>query len=110
MNIVNLSRHDVIIKHDGKEVIVPPSGIHTRIKVEQVAVETIRVGGADIPILRPVYTRVLGLPPAPQQGTLYVASRMVCDYLQRDDILRPAGAITDGDRVLYCTSLATYPE
>ena len=92
---VNLTPHPLIIFGPGGErVEIPPSG-----QVARVAERREWIGEVNgIPVYRPVYGPVEGLPD-PKEDTVYLVSSLVLSRVRgRDDVLAPdtgAGAVRD---------------
>lgn len=78
MNIVNLTPH-VIRLNDGREF--EPSGIVARVSSSYTTFID--------DVAHVVFGEITGLP-APEDGTLYVASGMVAAAAQRTDVVSPA--------------------
>jgi len=84
MEWVNLTPHDVVIFTDGRDWIIPRSGMVARVESVITPIETIE----GIPITRTTWGRVNGIP-APKDGVMYIVSSVVMLNANRDDVVAP---------------------
>ncbi|HDO19364.1 MAG TPA: hypothetical protein ENG74_01420 [Thermoplasmatales archaeon] len=87
VKLVNLTPHEVtVIKEDGEEVSIPPSGEVARVYPRQEIIGEIN----DIPVVQTVFEDIEGLPD-PEECTVYIVSTLVLQALQgeRDDVVAP---------------------
>lgn len=90
MRIVNLTPHALCI-HTGEVVHrIEPSGTVARC-LNDIA-EIGKVPGTDIPLTTEEPGQVINIPP-PQEGVVYVASRLVAIEVDRRDVLAPGPLI-----------------
>lgn len=80
MQAVNLTPHLVtIVDGEGEALVsIPPSGTVARAASERRVVGTVDVEGTTVPVTETVFGDVSGLPD-PQDGTVYIVSRIVAD-------------------------------
>lgn len=86
MNIINLTPHTIVVeKPNGERVSFPPSGTVARVAVRNVPDSPLD----GIPVSRPEYGPVEGLP-NPEEGTTYIVSMLVGGRVSgRSDIVGP---------------------
>lgn len=106
IEFVNLTPHTItIIKEDGENIIIAPSGIVARCKATNIAVGEIN----GVPVVKAVYGEVEGLP-APQEDKYYLVSGFVMTALQgsgRTDVLKPEEFVRDENGVIIgCRKLS----
>lgn len=116
MKFVNLTPHAItLITPDGREIVIPPSGVVLRATEvvaaeEMVAIET-ESGEATIPLRTLSFNNVQGLPPV-EEDTLYVVSAIVAQAVKREhpertDFVVPHELVRDAEgRVIGCRALA----
>ncbi|MGD2247260.1 MAG: hypothetical protein PVF58_02565 [Candidatus Methanofastidiosia archaeon] len=85
--LVNLTPHDVVIRQNEEDIIIPRSGVIARVKETEIHTETI--DGVQITDIR--YDKTLNLPP-PEENTYYIVSVVVA-YANKDrnDLVFPDG-------------------
>lgn len=101
--IKNLTPHSVTILADDRTVVIPPSGIVTRVTAN---VE--HLGMLDgVPVTHTSYTDIKDLP-EPEDNVLYITSCLVAQACpERKDVLFPNELVRDETkRVIGCRSLA----
>jgi len=103
MKIVNLTPHTVNIEGG---MSYPPSGQVARVSCSQKAIGVLPDG---TPLSRCEYGDVEGLPTHPEEGTMYIVSRLVLAAsewdVQRNDLLVPSDLVRDEEgRVIGCRS------
>ncbi len=85
--LVNLTPHDVVIRQDGEDIVIPRSDKVARVKETEIHTETI--DGVEVTDI--YYDKTLNLP-EPKENTYYVVSIVVayanCD---RQDLVFPDG-------------------
>lgn len=110
VKIVNLTPHEVTVKTDGGEIVIPPSGQVARCAEKHSPAPALETEAGSIPITRASYGAVEGLP-APQPGVVYIVSALVLAAVpERVDIFAPGPAIRDGEgRVVACSGLTCSP-
>jgi len=102
MALVNLTPHPIVVRTDGGDVTIPPSGQVARVTSQQTLAGYIDLDGVQIPVQRTTFGQVECLP-APAPDTVYIVSGLVLSALAgtRPDVVQPdtspAGAIRDGD-------------
>jgi len=89
-----------MLKVNGRLIDVPYSGLTARVNFGQDIVDTIRVNQLDVPVYINTSGIVKGLPD-PQDDTIYIASRLVAEYVRRPDVLCPNKAPGHVDRDSY---------
>lgn len=111
INLINLTPHAVTIMTEFESmddaVTIPPSGTVARCTQESEEVDTVKIAGLNVPIIRTVFGDVVGLPD-PADGTLFVVSRIVAEAARdRKDLVVPAETVRDeaGD-IIGCLALA----
>jgi len=106
--IVNLTPHTItILSQDGETLAqIPPSGTVARVSMGREHVGSLSYQGAEIPLVRPSYGEVEGLPELPEPDTLYVVSVLVAQALADDPTWRgrllvpdtgPGSVVRDAD-------------
>ena len=102
---VNLTPHTINICVVGvTEMNIEPSGTIARCSETSAQIGT-RLG---IPIIRKSFGSVEGLPD-PVEGTIYIASALVCQAAKRQDVMSPGDPIRDeSGRIIGCKSLCSY--
>lgn len=100
-NLVNLTPHNINIKINGGEVVLPASG-----KVARVAVIREQIGTvAGIPVYKSFMGELIGLPD-PVEGTGYIVSLLVKTSLHRKDLFSPGELVRDDKGVVIgCNGL-----
>lgn len=86
MKVVNLVKHEVVVRRPDGDRIYQPSGIEARVASSQEV-----VGDLDgSPIARTIFGEVQGLPD-PQPDTIYIVSSLVLGALRgsRPDVVAP---------------------
>lgn len=102
---VNLTPHDLTIRVNGKDIVIPKSGTVARVSVNQDV-----VGDIDgIPLVANRYGDVVELPD-PQPDTVYIVSSMVLAAVKdRSDVVAPDTGPTairdDSGRIVAVTRL-----
>lgn len=101
MKLVNLTPHKVIIKLEGKEIVVEPSGIVARVRevVEDVG-ELILDDGTAIPLRRKFLSNVVDGLPEPQEDTVYIVSYLAAQaawLAGRDDVVATGDPVRDSE-------------
>ena len=102
--LVNLTPHAVnIVKATGSKMDLAPTGNIARCSQSNEMVGSIN----GIAITRQVFGDVVGLP-EPQEGTLYVVSRLVAAACpERNDLVIPGPLLRDTDgRIVGCDGLS----
>lgn len=91
-NLINLTPHVLnVLKSDGSTHVIEPSGKTARVSAKQIVADTVD----GIEIFRQEFGEVVDLP-EPQEGILFVVSRMVKDRVpNRNDVLVPGVAVRD---------------
>ena len=105
MDFVNLTPHAInLYGQDGKTLLasIQPTAPAARCKQEAVCCG--HVGG--VPVYRMEFGEVENLP-EPQEGTVYIVSRLVATAANRADVLCPGAAVRDEQgRVIGCVGLS----
>lgn len=107
--IISLLPHDTVVRIDGRDITIPPSGQVAR--VAATAREVTKVG--DIPIVVTEFGEITGLP-EPKVGVLYLTSTLLAQAaarLGRNDVVSPdtgPTAIREGGQVVAVTRLQTF--
>jgi len=75
VRFVNLTPHEVRVCDEAGNpaLVIPPSGVQARVNVTLTEVRRI----LGIPVYKPVYGEVQGLPSEPEPNTIYVVSSLV---------------------------------
>jgi len=107
VNVVNATPHEIAVVLDHGTVVLPPSGICPRVRIDAVPDGTVVVAGHEVPVVRATPGPVEGLPPA-EPGTVYAVSRLVLDAARdRDDLVVPDEIVRDeAGRVVGCRRFA----
>ena len=103
MKITNMSPHPIrIVKKDGSEIILTPSGIVPRIEQKRVIVDTVD----GIEIFEDQIQGVIDMP-EPEEGVMIVTSRFVASALTgRSDVFVPGDFIRDENgNIIACKGL-----
>ena len=97
MKLVNLTPHVINVHCHGDVVVdVAPSGVVARCTVTSEEVETITTDdGISIPVRRSTFGELKDLP-EPQDGVMYIVSRIVLDAAKGRTDLRAPGALKRG--------------
>lgn len=105
--LVNLIPHDINIIVDGVNIVIPRSGIITRVSTTEEVVELLQVNGITVPIKKVSYGDIKYLPD-PIKGTKFIVSALVANAAKdRDDLLITYDAIRDDSgSIIGCASLA----
>lgn len=118
--IINLTQHDINILLAGtdKFYCIPPSGIVSRCATEYTTVSQLRtegvIDGYEHEQTFNVRERYFNEPtdlPAPQDGVLYIVSRIVAEACAnvRSDLLMVDGTIKEGREIIGCEAFARWP-
>lgn len=95
--IVNLTPHSInVISGDGECVLsLPPSGVIARVTIDPEPLHPLYFKGVTIPVSRPNYGRVTGLPQS-EDGVVYIVSTMVREASpRRVDVFSPGDLCRD---------------
>ena len=109
--IVSLLPHDCVVRIDGRDIVIPPSGQVARVAATAREVATV----GEIPIVVTEFGEITGLP-EPQSGVLYLTSTLVAQAaarLGRADVVSPdtgPTAIREGGQVVAVIRLQTFAE
>jgi hypothetical protein len=104
--IVNCTKQDIlVINHEGRQYHIEPSGIMPWLEVEKQRVLDIEVAqGLVVPVYRERLVSMQNVPD-PEDGTYYVVSAKVADFLpEREDFIVPNLLKDVGGRALGVTS------
>lgn len=111
MHAVNLTPHTITIVDEAgaPTLTVPPSGQVARAQTTRKTVGEVTVDGVRVPVTAAEFGEVDGLP-EPQEGTIYLVSRIVADACpDRDDLYGVDGAIRgEGGTVAGATALTRF--
>jgi len=118
--IINLTQHDINILLAGtnKFYCIPPSGIVARCATEYTTVAQVRseevIDGDEYEQTFNVRERYFNEPtdlPAPQDGVLYIVSRIVAEACAnvRSDLLMVDATIKEGRNIVGCEAFARWP-
>jgi len=110
VKIVNLTPHEVTVKTDGGEIVIPPSGQVARCAEKRSPAPALETEMGSIPVSRASYGAVEGLPD-PQPGVVYIVSALVLAAVpERRDVFAPGPAIRDEEgRIIGCDGLSCSP-
>ena len=109
--IVSLLPHDCVVRLNGRDITIPPSGQVAR--VAATAREVAKVG--EIPIVATEFGEIIGLP-EPEPGVLYLGSTLLAQAAARagrTDVVSPdtgPTAVRDGGQVVAVIRLQTFAE
>lgn len=82
--LINLTPHDIVVRINDHDIVIPASGQVARVSATQDV-----VGNADgIPVVRSVFSDVTGLPD-PVDGVTYIVSSLVAQACRRRDVVAP---------------------
>ena len=87
VSLVSLLSHEIVVRLDGRDITIPPSGQVAR--VAATSREVAKVG--DIPIVATEFGEIVGLP-EPKPGVLYLGSTLLAQAaarLGRTDVVSP---------------------
>jgi len=115
-HLVNCTAHDINIKMADEDTFftIAPSGFLPRCKTEYNTVAQVVAGGDTFNIRERYFGEVKDLP-EPQEGTLYIVSRIVAEAMSgvRNDLLMVDGTIREvvSGKVITvgCEALARWP-
>lgn len=109
MELSNLTPHEIVVRLDGRDIKIPPSG-----QVARVTASAELVGEVDgIPVYRTVFGPVDGLP-EPEEGIVLITSTIVAQAAARagrTDVVSPdtgPTAIREDGRIVAVTRLQTF--
>lgn len=90
MKLVNHTPHAItLIKEDGGQIVIPPSGTVARVETTQRRLPSIEVEGEHFPVSNNAHGEITGLPDI-QEGQLVIVSSMVLDKNHtRYDLIAP---------------------
>lgn len=94
--LVNLTPHEITLRGEAGDTVVPPSGVVARVASTPGALETIP--GIPVPVARPqVFGAIEGLPAWPRKDVVYIVSGVVLAALKgtRDDVFGPGTGPND---------------
>ena len=97
--LINLTRHDVLLKQLGLESLFARSGSVARITESSDYV--VRDGLLFKEISN---QKLIGLPPE-NEGDIYIVSRVVAEHVRRSDLVFPDDLIIENGQVMGCKSL-----
>lgn len=105
VRLVNLTPHNITVVGDSGETIltIPSAGVVARCSTKRERVATLGVGNFNVPIHWTTFGEVVDLP-EPQDGTVYIVSRVVAEARRdRDDLLVPDDLVRDEEgRIVGC--------
>lgn len=111
IKILSLLPHEITVRLNGRDVVIPPSG-----QVARVATSTREIATVDgIPIVATVFGEIVGLP-EPKPGVLYVASTLLAQAAAREgrtDVVSPdtgPTAIREDGKVVAVIRLQTFSQ
>lgn len=112
-HLVNLTPHDITIQmaDSRRSFTIAPSGVVARCKTEYDTVAQVVAGGDSFNIRERYFNEPQDLPD-PQEGTLYIVSRIVAEAMAgvRNDLLMVDGTIRDPNgRIIGCEAFARWP-
>ena len=111
MKIVSLLPHEIVVRLDGRDIVIPPSGQVARVAATTREVATV----GEIPIVATEFGEITGLP-APQPGVLYLGSTLLAQAaarLGRTDVVSPdtgPTAIRANGQIVAVTRFQTFME
>ena len=111
MKTINLTPHKIVVRLNGRDITIPPSGQVARVAATSRAVATV----GEIPIVVTEFGEITGLP-EPTPGVLYLASTLVAQAaarLGRTDVVSPdtgPTAIRQDGQIVAVTRLQTFAE
>mgnify|MGYP003649494106 CR=1 FL=1 len=113
MKLKNLTIHDINIQIAGTDELfcIKPSSIVARCKTEYTTVEQVTCGGDTFNIRERYFNEPTDLP-EPQDGVLYIVSRIVAEACAdvRTDLLMVDETMRDSDgRIIGCKAFARWP-
>lgn len=96
LNLVNLTPHTInVIGQDGKKLDILPSGTVARCSQEEKVIGEIN----GFPVTQQRFGDVVDLP-EPQDGTMFIVSRLVADASRRKDLLIPGPLMRNEEGVV----------
>lgn len=115
IKVINLTPHALnVVSDDGQTIVIEPSGFVARVATKKELAREVVVSGAAIPVHRTEFGAVqivdasgniVDLPP--EDGTIFVVSRMVLDAAGRGDFVSPGDPVRDDSgRVIGCRGFA----
>ena len=109
--MINLTPHVIVVRLNGRDIIIPPSG-----QIARVATSAELVAEVDgIPVYRTVFGQLEGLP-EPTDGIVLITSTIVAQAaarLGRTDVVSPdtgPTAVREDGRIVAVTRLQTFGE
>lgn len=88
--LVNCTPHTIDVYVNNEKILsIPPSGIVTRVQVQQTVQGSLRVRGRDIPVVQNMYGRVADLPEPAEGQVRFIVSLLVLQAVRRFDLLAP---------------------
>lgn len=110
MNIKNLTPHSLTLVGDNGTLEIPPSGTIARLAVTRTALDPVVVGGVQLPVSRPAFGEITGLPPA-EEGVVFVVSALVAEAAGRADVFSPGELLRSPEGVVVgARGLCAYGE
>lgn len=110
VQLVNCTPHEItVVGEDGEIVLtLPPSGVVARCSTKRERVATFGINNHNVPIYWTTFGEVENLP-EPQDGTIYVVSRIVAEARRdRDDLIIPDDLVRDdAGRIIGCRGFST---
>ena len=109
MQLVNLTPHPFNLVDSNGDIVLSLDGADNppRVDVQDSFDQTIQVDGNDVDVFQNSYGDVQNLPD-PQDGVLYIVSRMVVNACpDRDDLVIPNDLVRDDDgNIVGCQNLS----
>lgn len=107
MRLVNLTPHPVTLIVGDQTLTIPPEPTPARCSETRTVVGSVEVDGLEVPVTVVGFGEVQGLPD-PQEGVLYVVSRIVAEARRdRADLVIPDDLVRDGEgRIIGAKALA----
>lgn len=109
--IVSVLPHEITVRLNGRDVVIPPSG-----QLARVATSTREIATVDgIPIVATLFGEIVGLP-EPQPGVLYLGSTLLAQAAAREgrtDVVSPdtgPTAIRENGRPVAVIRLQTFSQ
>jgi len=111
MKIVSLLAHNTIVRINGRDIVISPSGQVARVAATSRTVATV----GEIPIVATEFGEIMGLP-EPTAGVLYITSTLVAQAaarMGRTDVVSPdtgPTVIREDGRIVAVTRLQTFAQ
>ena len=110
VTVVNLTPHALVVRPDGGPTLRwEPASEPARLDEHASPAAPLVTEGGPVPVVQVDYTGDVEGLPDPQDGVVYVVSRVVAAAVDRPDVLFPQGEVRDSSGMItHCRALGRF--